>query len=376
MKRLLLILAAISLFLQASAQDNKSGIVANPELYIGSATYNEYLPKSELVTLDGPSVKAGSSKFTVYEFTVNTTVNGKPVELYSNNSRFTAEMKEAFGNIANGALLSVKAKVRQPQGVMRMMSINVTIGPKPGNSKFNFVAKLLKGEHKLEAMISQEVILKDLKGTELKKAITDQFGDFAFMELSADQQYELEITNVDAATGKIYLARKNGTIIKEIEKNSSGSFMYKLLPSEHIELQKLEEEDPMLKVLDLKNGNRNEVTVAENILFATGSFEITAEAREKLDKVVKLMKDDPSLLLEVIAHTDSKGDDEANMKLSQSRARAAADHIISQGIEKTRITCKGKGEAELLNRCANNVLCSEDEHQLNRRTEFRFTKKK
>ena len=61
------------------------------------------------------------------------------------------------------------------------------------------------------------------------------------------------------------------------------------------------------------------------------------------------------------------------MTLSQKRAESAVNYIIAHGIDKERITAKGYGESQLINRCKNKVQCTEEEHQQNRRTEFKVT---
>lgn len=77
--------------------------------------------------------------------------------------------------------------------------------------------------------------------------------------------------------------------------------------------------------------------------------------------------------IELSAHSDSKGSDAYNLKLSEQRANSAKNYIISKGISAARITAKGYGESKLLNNCGNNVVCSEDEHAVNRRLEFKLT---
>ncbi len=70
------------------------------------------------------------------------------------------------------------------------------------------------------------------------------------------------------------------------------------------------------------------------------------------------------------SHTDSRAPDEYNMKLSKRRVNSSVAYIISQGINSNRISGEGYGKTRLINRCSNNVKCSEAEHQKNRRTEF------
>ncbi|MET0574156.1 MAG: OmpA family protein, partial [Pedobacter agri] len=98
------------------------------------------------------------------------------------------------------------------------------------------------------------------------------------------------------------------------------------------------------------------------------------DAAVELDKLVKIMLDNPTIWIELGSHTDSRGKDAYNLSLSQKRAESAVQYIISRGVNKNRITAKGYGETQLLNKCANNVQCSDAEHQLNRRTEFKIVK--
>ncbi|MNR02849.1 Outer membrane porin F precursor [compost metagenome] len=86
------------------------------------------------------------------------------------------------------------------------------------------------------------------------------------------------------------------------------------------------------------------------------------------------MTDNPTIWIELGSHTDSRGKDNYNLDLSQKRAESAVQYIISRGINKNRLTAKGYGETQLLNKCANGVNCTEEEHQLNRRTEFKIVK--
>jgi peptidoglycan-associated lipoprotein len=93
-----------------------------------------------------------------------------------------------------------------------------------------------------------------------------------------------------------------------------------------------------------------------------------------LDKIVAIMKENPTIWIVLGSHTDSRGKDQYNQWLSQSRANSAVQYIIDRGVEKNRITAKGYGESKHVNECANGVKCSEEAHQLNRRTEFTIVK--
>jgi outer membrane protein OmpA-like peptidoglycan-associated protein len=82
------------------------------------------------------------------------------------------------------------------------------------------------------------------------------------------------------------------------------------------------------------------------------------------------MEDNPTLKIEISAHTDSRLEDRYNLWLSQKRADSVLEYLVQKGISKERIVAKGYGETRLINRCANGVICSEEEHLVNRRTEF------
>jgi len=109
----------------------------------------------------------------------------------------------------------------------------------------------------------------------------------------------------------------------------------------------------------------------ENIHYDFNKFTIRDDAKPELDKIVKMMLDNPTVKIELSSHTDSRGGDKYNLVLSDSRAKAAAKYIVENGVASNRIHGKGYGENTPVNGCSNGVDCSEDEHQANRRTEFK-----
>ncbi len=97
---------------------------------------------------------------------------------------------------------------------------------------------------------------------------------------------------------------------------------------------------------------------------------IRPDAARELDKVVAVMQRYPNMIVQGGSHTDARGRDQYNWDLSNRRAAATREYIISRGISSSRISATGFGETQLVNRCSNNVKCSDAEHQQNRRTEF------
>ncbi len=128
-------------------------------------------------------------------------------------------------------------------------------------------------------------------------------------------------------------------------------------------------QDLYLEIITLNKAIR-----LENIYYDFDKAGIRPDAAIELDKLVRIMKDNPTMWIELGSHTDSRGNEQYNRWLSQRRANSAVQYIIDQGIHKNRISAKGYGESQLLNRCAKRVKCSEAEYQLNRRTEFKIVK--
>lgn len=123
--------------------------------------------------------------------------------------------------------------------------------------------------------------------------------------------------------------------------------------------------DILLQPVEVK-----EVVVLRNIYFDFDKADIRPDAALELDKILAFLNSDPSVKIELSAHTDSRGTHDYNMKLSQRRADAAVAYLVSKGISRDRLVAKGYGFTRLANQCAKGVECTEEEHQWNRRVEF------
>ncbi len=115
----------------------------------------------------------------------------------------------------------------------------------------------------------------------------------------------------------------------------------------------------------------NKAIEIPNIYYDLGKATIKPEAAQELDKVVKLLQDNPSIQIELSSHTDARGNSPQNMQLSQQRAESAKKYMVSKGINDLRIVAKGYGDTMIKNRCGKGVNCSEAEHAANRRTEIK-----
>lgn len=114
---------------------------------------------------------------------------------------------------------------------------------------------------------------------------------------------------------------------------------------------------------------KDKAIVLENILYDYNKANIRPDAALELDKLVTILQENPKISIELSSHTDSRGKDAYNMKLSSDRAKSAVGYIVSKGIEKGRITSRGYGETKPVVKNAK----TEEEFQRNRRTEFKVT---
>lgn len=176
------------------------------------------------------------------------------------------------------------------------------------------------------------------------------------------------------------LIRKDGYLSKRIEVyvNVNGCILCidgvrDVSPGVTESLTEGNEMGTLLANIELDKAKLDKRIKVENIYYDYDKWDIRPDAADRLDDVVQLLKDNPGVTVELGSHTDSRGNDDYNEALSQKRAQAAVAYIISQGIDSLRITAKGYGEKMLVNRCANGVDCTEEEHQQNRRTELRIT---
>lgn len=192
---------------------------------------------------------------------------------------------------------------------------------------------------------------------------------------------------------KVQLSADNGDILDESFTEGDGRFNFRVYPEEHYDLIS-EKTDYFTVRKDFSTIGRtvdkstlvDEVTnvtfetkimmerivlekaiVLNNIYYDLDKANIRDDAAIVLDSLVQIMNDNPEIYIELGSHTDARADDDYNLDLSRRRAQSAVRYIINQGIESARIVAKGYGETQLLIKDAQ----TEEEHQQNRRTEFK-----
>lgn len=236
-------------------------------------------------------------------------------------------------------------------------------------------------ENKAKVPLTQHNVYLVKENTDtIKTTKTDDFGDFTFKQIDTTQHLSIRIEqNLKIKGGpRVYLARQSGEIISEFKRNSVGNFEYNLLAIDVEKLSSLGEEevdDITMKYKKFNASTKKDLVVTENIYYESARYAILTEGEIVLDKVLSILNSFPDVQLEVISHTDSHGDDNSNLVLSENRSNAVINYLSSKGILNSRLKAIGKGETEIRNRCSNGISCSDKEHEYNRRTEFKFIRK-
>jgi len=160
-------------------------------------------------------------------------------------------------------------------------------------------------------------------------------------------------------------------MIKGMKANFSGDFVK--LPAAELTSADLRRDILLAPVSGGPSIGAGTVIVLENIYYDFNKSAIRTGAARELDELVVMMQTYPSMNIELASHTDSRGEGDYNLKLSQARAESAKQFLRSRGIDSNRIRAVGYGESQPRNRCVDGVKCSEEEHQFNRRTEVKVT---
>ena len=210
--------------------------------------------------------------------------------------------------------------------------------------------KNIKGivkDAKTKAIIANaKVILSDKVMKEVGKDQSKTDGTFTFEKVNCnDSHYYLRGEKEKYETAEVNVTVGKDEVVYEI-----------LLNPRQVAIQKGMD---LAKVFEIKE-----------IKFDYNKANIRPDAAVELTKIVEVMREYPKMKIDIRSHTDSRGADSYNLKLSDRRAKATLEWIVKQGIDRKRLKAKGYGETRLVNGCSNGVPCTEEEHQENRRSEF------
>ena len=199
------------------------------------------------------------------------------------------------------------------------------------------------------------VTLLDDDGTLLQAMTTKEDGEFAFL-VDEDSYYRVVGTKDGYTEGS-----------KDVNTFTDDY----IVRADIILREKLLDEVVVDGDIEVDFGN---VVYFNPIYFDFDKYDIRPDAQVELDKIVKMMNENPDMNLYLTSHADSRGTHEYNEPLSEKRARASIEYIRARITNPERVSGEGFGETQLVNGCIDNgvkiVYCDENDHQKNRRTEF------
>jgi len=209
------------------------------------------------------------------------------------------------------------------------------------------VEGIVKDKNTRELLAEATVILFDKDGKEMQRLVVADDAAFTF-SLDCDEEYLVRAQKQDYASDEVRFTTPSTKQELDLELNLSK------------EVREIVVGTDLAEVLDIPI-----------IYFDFDKSNIRPDAALELQKVIAVMKQYPNMKIDVRSHTDSRAPYSYNESLSKRRNKSTIAHIIKVGlIDANRLTGNGYGERRLTNRCSDGVPCTEEEHQLNRRSEF------
>lgn len=262
---------------------------------------------------------------------------GKPVNSSKDDFSFIVDEESQKGYFASNRDGGIG-----DDDIYSFKTLEVEEIPTSINAIAGVVTELITGDLMPNALVE----LLDENNIKLKEMETDENGNFIFEDLDADTRYVLKTTKGSYFDDTREAATKDNETVNV-----------------DISMRKLND------MIAVENGIKKLKT--EMIHFDFDKSYIRTDAAVELDKLVEVMKDSPNMVIKIESHTDSRGAAVYNKYLSDKRAKSTRDYIISQGIDASRIeSAIGYGEERLINGCDGTVRCTEEQHYLNRRSEF------
>lgn len=218
-----------------------------------------------------------------------------------------------------------------------------------------------------ETLSNVALILFDEAGKTAVEAKSDANGNYVFSNVKCGKKYYIKTAKEDYLFKEVSISLKKAT--------GSAS-----LP---IALEKKPKPITAIPIVIKTNNSIKPVKVTIAVgtdlgkllkipmnFFDLGKATIKKTSEPQLQKMVDMLNQYPTIKVDIRSHTDSRSSSESNQILSDKRAQSTKDWLVSKGINADRLTAKGFGETQLVNKCADGVKCTEQQHQQNRRSEF------
>ncbi|HEX9981463.1 MAG TPA: OmpA family protein [Flavobacterium sp.] len=222
------------------------------------------------------------------------------------------------------------------------------------------------------------VILQDINKKELERVVTDVTGQFSF-KAECSQRYLV-------VASKEHYSNESRSFSLKKERNKTNDASMALKSAEAV---KREQEAAAKKEKEVADARKKEriaeilskekdvvrdkgrlIIKTDPIYFDYDLWYIRKESKPILNRVIDLMNKYPDMVVEIGSHTDVRGNNGYNLDLSSKRAASTREYFIDKGIPEKRILSKGYGETVIIVRCVPEHSCNEEQHELNRRSEF------
>lgn len=230
-----------------------------------------------------------------------------------------------------------------------------------------------------EKLIEKQVDAATKRITILKGVVRDAktlkplYSDIELIDV--EENKTLAKFESNASTGKYLVSLPSGKNYGLIVRSEGYLFH-----SENFNIPETSAYQEVEKNIDLKKVEIGSSIVLKNIFYDYNKATLRDASKNELDRLTKLLNENPTLKIELSAHTDSRGSDKYNLDLSQRRAQSCVDYLIKNGISSDRLVSKGYGEEQLL--VSDDEIAKlkfddekEEAHQQNRRTEFKILSK-
>lgn len=227
-----------------------------------------------------------------------------------------------------------------------------------------------------------EVHLIDEATGAVHKTVVDAEGKFRFSHVKGRSNFRIELPNAALEEGAtLRLADASGNTLREVVADKNGGFLFELLTPEDYEMERLSITDSGQLNLDgmfaksktPPSGPDHKILATGVLHYGLNDFSLAEEHEAALVRIAELLKEHPELRIRLEGHTDVRGAARYNQMLSDWRVKEAIRFLAAAGVCHSRMEGQGYGAAKVLNHCVEGVECSEEEHGLNRRIEFRIS---
>lgn len=221
-----------------------------------------------------------------------------------------------------------------------------------------------------EPLSNVNLILFDEAGKTAVETKSDSNGNYAFADVRCGKKYFIKTSKED------YLFKEVSISLKKATGSTTLPIALEQKPKPIVKAMPVVIKGNSIKPVKVNITIGTDLVKLLNIpmnFFDLGKATIKKESEPKLQKIVDILKQYPNIKIDIRSHTDSRSSSESNQILSDKRAQSSKNWLEQKGIDGSRLTAKGYGETQLVNKCADGVKCTEKEHQQNRRSEFIIT---